>query len=280
MKTVRRSCRFLSFIFHAKPSTIPPDFGLVVLFVSANMKEGFMEEVIKVRQLTKSYGKKRAADGVSLTVGRGQVFGLLGANGAGKSTTVECILGTKTPDSGTVELLGLQPQRNRKKLFERVGVQFQETGYQEKITVRELCEATASLYKTAGNYSELLKRFGIGDKTKSFVSSLSGGERQRLFIALSLIPDPEVVFLDELTTGLDAKARRDVWKCLAGLREKGLSILLTSHFMDEVETLCDEICILKHGKTVFYGTVQEAVGKSPRESFEEAYLWYTQEESV
>jgi len=244
------------------------------------MKEGFMEEVIKVRQLTKSYGKKRAADGVSLTVGRGQVFGLLGANGAGKSTTVECILGTKTPDSGTVELLGLQPQRNRKKLFERVGVQFQETGYQEKITVRELCETTASLYKTAGNYSELLKRFGIGDKTKSFVSSLSGGERQRLFIALSLIPDPEVVFLDELTTGLDAKARRDVWKCLAGLREKGLSILLTSHFMDEVETLCDEICILKHGKTVFYGTIQEAVGKSPRESFEDAYLWYTQEESV
>lgn len=237
-----------------------------------------MEELIKVRQLTKSYGKKRAVDGVSLTVGRGQVFGLLGANGAGKSTTIECILGTKTPGGGSAELLGMHPKRDRKRLFERVGVQFQEANYQEKIAVGELCEMTASLYQNPGDPRELLRQFGIADKLKSPVGTLSGGERQRLFIVLALIPDPEVVFLDELTTGLDAKARRDVWSRLQKLRERGLCILLTSHFMDEVEALCDEICILKRGKTVFYGTVKEAVAQSPCESFEDAYLWYTEEE--
>lgn len=198
--------------------------------------------------------------------------------GAGKSTTIECILGTKTPDSGTVSVLGLNPCKDRKRLFEDVGVQFQEANYQEKITVAELCEVTASLYKNAADYHDLLRQFGIADKIKNPVDALSGGERQRLFIVLALIPNPEVVFLDELTTGLDAKARRDVWKCLSELKERGLTIMLTSHFMDEVEVLCDEICILKHGRIVFYGTVNEAVKASPCEKFEDAYLWFTDEE--
>ena len=134
----------------------------------------------------------------------------------------------------------------------KVGVQFQEAKYQELIKVEELCEMTAAVYKTTRNYEDLLKVFGIEHKKKSYVKELSGGERQKLFIVLALIPNPQVVFLDELTTGLDAKARRDVWNILDTLKKQGLSILLTSHFMDEIEALCDEILILKKGKTVFY----------------------------
>lgn len=239
-----------------------------------------MQEVMKVEQLTKSYGKLLAVNNVSFSLHKGMVFGLLGANGAGKSTTIECVLGTKKADSGQISILGLDPLFDRKKLFERVGVQFQETNYQEQITVGELCEVTASLYRKPANPSALLKRFGIADKQKSPVKDLSGGQKQRLFIVLALIPNPEVVFLDELTTGLDAKARRGVWKILQELKEKGLTILLTSHFMDEVEALCDQICILKKGEAVFYGTVSQAVQNSPYEQFEDAYLWYTDEEEI
>lgn len=237
-------------------------------------------ESIQVDRLNKSYGSIQAVKDVSITVGRGEVFGLLGANGAGKSTTLECILGTKKYDSGAVSILGMNPQKDRIRLFEKVGVQFQESSYQEKITVSELCEVTQSLYQAPTEYRELLKRFGLSDKQKNQVNELSGGQKQRLFIVLALIPNPEVVFLDELTTGLDARARRDVWKCLSELKGKGLTILMTSHFMDEVEALCDRICILKKGETVFYGTVNEAIKGSPFEKFEDAYLWYTDEEEV
>lgn len=237
-----------------------------------------MEKTIEVSKLCKSYGPVKAVENVNISVNRGEVFGLLGANGAGKSTTIECILGTKKQDSGTVSILGMNPQEERKKLFEKVGVQFQEANYQEKIRVDELCEVTASLYKTSLDYGALLKQFGLSDKLKSQVSELSGGQKQRLFIVLALIPNPEVVFLDELTTGLDARARRDVWKSLSALKEKGITILLTSHFMDEVEALCDKIMILKSGESVFCGTVQEAIAASPCEKFEDSYLWYTDEE--
>lgn len=237
-----------------------------------------MDEILKVEHIRKSYGDLIAVDDFSFTLESGKVFGLLGANGAGKSTVIECILGTKKADSGNVTMLGVNPATNRKKLFERVGVQFQEAHYQENIKVGELCEVTASLYKRPVDYNSLLKKFGIADKIDTLVKDLSGGQKQRLFIVLALIPDPELVFLDELTTGLDTRARRDVWKILARLKEKGLTILLTSHFMDEVEALCDEICILKKGKVVFYGTVSEAIRKSPFDKFEDAYLWFTDEE--
>ena len=237
-----------------------------------------MEAIIKADKLSRHYPGVKAVENVSFTVGRGEVFGLLGANGAGKSTTIECILGTKKQDSGNVSILGMNPQKDRKKLFENVGVQFQEANYQDKIKVEELCEVTASLYKTSLDYQELLKQLGLSDKLKSLVSELSGGQKQRLFIVLALIPKPEVVFLDELTTGLDARARRDVWKSLSDLKAKGLTVLMTSHFMDEVEVLCDKIMILKSGKNIFYGTVSEAVAQSPYDKFEDAYLWYTDEE--
>lgn len=238
-----------------------------------------MEEVIRAEGLSKSYGGRPAVQDVSITVERGTVFGLLGANGAGKSTAMECILGTKTPDSGTVSILGMNPVAARKRLFQKVGVQFQEANYQEKITVEELCEVTQSLYKDAAEYHVLLKRFGIADKLKSPVRELSGGERQRLFVVLALLPNPEVVFLDELTTGLDTKARRGVWKMLSELKANGLTVFLTSHFMDEVEALCDRICILKQGRNVFSGTVREAITSTPCEKFEDAYLWYAEEDA-
>lgn len=237
-----------------------------------------MQEIIKVRKLTKSYGKLLAVNNVSFSVDCGMIFGLLGANGAGKSTTIECILGTRKADSGEISVLGKHPLTNRKKLFRKVGVQFQETNYQEQITVAELCEVTASLYDEAENPQALLEKLGIANKQKSLVKDLSGGQRQRLFIALALIPKPKVVFFDELTTGLDSKARREVWKILSDLKGKGLTILLTSHFMDEVEVLCDRICILKKGETVFSGTVTQAIKNSPYDKFEDAYLWYTDEE--
>jgi ABC-2 type transport system ATP-binding protein len=237
-----------------------------------------MEEVIKVDQLSKRYGNLLAVDNISLSVKRGTVFGLLGANGAGKSTTIECILETKQADTGQVSILGYNPQKDRRKLFQKVGVQFQECDYQPEIKVAELCEETAGLYKTPADWGKLCGQFGIGNKIKNAVKSLSGGERQRLFIVLALIPNPEIVFLDELTTGLDAKARRDVWKILSDLKKKGLSILLTSHFMDEVEVLCDKICILKKGKVVFYGTVEESKVVSGSKKFEDAYLILSGEE--
>lgn len=233
---------------------------------------------IVVKNLTKKYGDHVAVDDLSFQVRKGEVFGLLGANGAGKSSTIECILGTRKMASGEVSILEMNPIKERTKVFERVGVQFQEAKYQEQVKVEELCEMTASVYRNPQNYESLLADFGIADKKKTLVKELSGGERQRLFIVLALIPNPELVFLDELTTGLDARARREVWNILLKLKKQGLSILLTSHFMDEVEALCDEILILKKGKTVFHGTVEEAKTESGKSQFEDAYLWFTDEE--
>lgn len=237
-----------------------------------------MQTVINVKQLSKSYGNLLAVDKVSLSVKRKTVYGLLGANGAGKSTMIECILGTKNADSGTVSVLGYDPKKDRRRLFQSVGVQFQESDYQPEIKVSELCEETACLYEAPASWKNLCEQFGIGAKIDTAVKSLSGGERQRLFIVLAFIPNPELVFLDELTTGLDAKARRDVWKILSELKNKGLTIFLTSHFMDEVEALCDEICILKKGKAVFYGTVEQAKKTANCEKFEDAYLMLAGEE--
>ena len=182
------------------------------------------------------------------------------------------MLGTKQADSGTIRLLGQDPSRRRRTLFQRVGVQFQEGDYHKEIKVSELCAETACLYRSPADWRKLCAQFGIGDKANTPDKGLSGGERQRLFIVLALIPQPELVFLDELTTGLDTKARRSVWKTLEHLKQQGLTIFLTSHFMDEVEALCDEICILKKGTPVFRGTVEQAKQQCGCERFEDAYL--------
>ncbi|MDW2798946.1 ABC transporter ATP-binding protein [Clostridium boliviensis] len=235
-----------------------------------------MDFVIKTEKLTKSYGSLTVLDQFDLSVRRGEIWGLLGTNGAGKSTAVECIIGTRKADYGTTEILGMDPQKDRKKVFQKVGVQFQENSYQDKIRVSELCETTACLYNNPMDSKLLLHQFGLSDKLNSMVNELSGGQKQRLFLVLALIPRPEVIFLDELTTGLDVRARRDVWNRILDLKENGLTVVLTSHFMDEVEMLCDKIMILKNGKTVFRGTVPEAISESHCPQLEEAYFYFTE----
>lgn len=239
-----------------------------------------MEKPLVVKGLRKSYGSIKAVDGLDLEVSRGEIFGLLGHNGAGKTTSIECILGVKRHDAGSVRLLGMDPVAGRKTVFEKVGVQFQQTNYHDKIKVCEICDVTFSLYRKPSDWRELLKYFGLSGMEQRTVSELSGGERQRLSVLLALIPNPELVFLDELTTGLDSKARRDVWKYLEGLKAKGLTVFLTSHYMDEVDALCDRVCILKKGRAVAMGTIKELVEQSPCDNLEEAYLWYSGEEEA
>ena len=219
-------------------------------------------------------------DGISFDVEKGTIFGLLGHNGAGKSTTLECILGTKSFEKGSVLLLGQSPNQNRKALFQRVGVQFQNASYPNKIRVGEICEINASLYKNAANWKSLLAEFGLADKAKSPVDSLSGGERQKLDILLAVMHRPEVVFLDELTTGLDPMARRKVWKYVRSLKDNGATVILTSHYMDEVEHLCDKVAILKQGKILATGTVEQVMKQSGAENMDDAFIAFAQEEAV
>ena len=238
------------------------------------------EPSIRVRNLTKSFGSRRVVDGLSFDVEKGQVFALLGHNGAGKSTTIDLILGLKTPESGTAKILGMDAARNRKQVFERVGVQLQHTQYQSAITVEEACIEYASLYAAPANYHQLLESFGLNELRKSFVSKLSGGERQKLSVVLALIGNPELVFLDELTTGLDVVARREVWRTLKHLKEQGLTIFLTTHYMEEAEALCDRVCIIKSGKKVAEGSIDEVVAAAGQNNLEEAYLFCMGEEEL
>ena len=238
------------------------------------------EPSVSVRNLTKSFTGRRVVDDLSFNVRKGEVFALLGHNGAGKSTTIDLILGLKTPDGGSAKLLGMDAAKNRKQVFERVGVQLQHTQYQPNITVEEACIEYASLYDAPADYPALLEQFGLGTLRKSFVSKLSGGERQKLSVVLALIGIPELVFLDELTTGLDVVARREVWRTLKQLKERGLTIFLTTHYMEEAEALCDRVCIIKLGKKVAEGTVGEVVTASGRKDLEEAYLFFMGEEEL
>lgn len=238
-----------------------------------------MTQMISVKQLKKSYGRKVAVDGISFAVEKGSIFGLLGHNGAGKSTTIECILGTKTFEHGEITVLGQNPLMNRQELFQRIGVQFQQAAYQYKIKVKEICAINHSLYKKADHWKTMLEEFELADKANAFVADLSGGEQQKLYIILAVMHHPELVFLDELTTGLDPKARRDVWKYIHQLKANGTTILLTSHYMDEVENLCDEIALLKQGKIQISGTVKEVIAKSGKSNMDEAFLYYAEEET-
>ena len=218
--------------------------------------------VIKVEKLVKEYKNITAVNDVSFSVEEGEIFGLLGPNGAGKTTTIECIEGLRKPDSGNVEVLGLNPLKDRKRLYNMIGVQLQETSYQDKIKVWEICQLFSTLYSKTISYELLLKDFGLYEKKDSYISKLSGGQKQAVSIVLALIPDPKIVFLDEITTGLDPQARRNVWEMIKKLKKKGKTVFMTTHYMEEAENLCDRICFIKSGKIRALGTVNELIKAS------------------
>lgn len=238
------------------------------------------EQCIQVKNLTKSFSGRKVINELSFEVNKGEVFALLGHNGAGKSTTIDLILGLKCPDEGNATILGMDAAKHRKKVFEKVGVQLQHTEYQNMMTVEEACIEYASLYKKPSDYKKLLHSFGLSDLKKSYINKLSGGEKQKLSVVLALIGNPEIVFLDELTTGLDVAARREVWRTLKHLKEKGLTIFLTTHYMEEAQALCDHVCIIKSGEKVIEGTIAEIVNASGKTDLEEAYLYFMGEEEL
>jgi ABC-2 type transport system ATP-binding protein len=206
--------------------------------------------VIQVSGLTKRYGAVAAVADVSVEVRDGEIFGLIGPNGAGKTTAMECIEGLRVPDAGRISVLGLDPLRDVSALQRRIGVQLQEAQLQKRIKVREALALWSSIYQTRVDGSRLLEQLGIAGKANAWFMTLSGGQKQRLFIALALIHDPELVFLDELTTGLDPQARRAIWELVRGIRDRGKTVFLTTHLMEEAERLCDRVAIIDHGRIV------------------------------
>ena len=207
--------------------------------------------VIQVTGFRKTYGSTVAVDDVSFEVRDGEIFGLIGPNGAGKTTTMECVEGLRKPDRGSIFVLGLDPVRDVYALQQRVGVQLQQAQLQKRIKVWEAVDFWASLYRRPSSDGDrLLEQLGLADKRDAWFMTLSGGQKQRLFIALALIHDPEVVFLDELTTGLDPQARRAIWDLVRDIRSRGKTVLLTTHLMEEAERLCDRVAIIDHGRIV------------------------------
>ena len=210
-----------------------------------------MLPVIQVSGVRKTYGSMVAVDEVSFDVNEGEIFGLIGPNGAGKTTTMECIEGLRTPDRGIISVLGLNPFCDVYKLQHRIGVQLQQAQLQKRIKVWEAVDLWASLYqKKRIDGERLLEQLGLVDKRNAWFMNLSGGQKQRLFIALGLINDPEVVFLDELTTGLDPQSRRAIWDLVRSIRERGKTVFLTTHLMEEAERLCDRVAIIEHGRII------------------------------
>ena len=217
--------------------------------------------VITVRSLEKRYGRTVAVADVSLDVHDGEIFGLIGPNGAGKTTTLECVQGLRHPDRGTITVLGLDPRRDATALRQRIGVQHQDAHLQKRIKVWEAVDLWSSLYdrRRVVDADALLARLGLDGKRDAWFMNLSGGQKQRLFIALALIHQPEVVFLDELTTGLDPQARRAIWELVGDIRARGTTVFLTTHLMEEAERLCDRVAIIEHGRVIEMGTPAELV---------------------
>jgi ABC-2 type transport system ATP-binding protein len=217
--------------------------------------------VIRVRDLTKRYGAVQAVAGIDFHVAPGEIFGLLGPNGAGKTTTVEILEGLRAPDGGEVEVLGLDVRRGADALKPRIGVSLQTAALYPKLTVTEVIDLFRSFYPKARPTAELIDALELGERRDAQTQVLSGGQRQRLGVALALVNDPELVFLDEPTTGLDPAARRSLWDLVQGLKADGRSVLLTTHYMEEAEILCDRLAIMDHGKILEMGTVDELISK-------------------
>jgi ABC-2 type transport system ATP-binding protein len=219
-----------------------------------------MPAVIQVSRVRKTYGRLVAVEEASFDVNEGEIFGLIGPNGAGKTTTMECIEGLRKPDRGTIAVLGMDPFRQVYQLQNRIGVQLQQAQLQKRIKVWEAVDLWASLYEKKGTDADrLLEQLGLTEKRNAWFMTLSGGQKQRLFIALALINDPEVVFLDELTTGLDPQSRHAIWDLVRGIRERGKTVFLTTHLMEEAERLCDRVAIMEHGRIIDIDTPDSLV---------------------
>ncbi len=223
------------------------------------------ELVIRVTDLKKHYGDVRAVDGVTFEVGKGEVFGMLGPNGAGKTTTIEVLEGLRPPDSGTVEVLGLDVRRHAQSVKQRIGVQLQSVSLYPRLTVTELLDLFGSFFQHHVPTKQLIDAVDLGERAKAWAMNLSGGQQQRLSIALALVNDPELVFLDEPTTGLDPQARRSLWDLIKALQERGTTVMLTTHYMEEATELCNRVAIMDHGHILEMGAVPELIGRRFRE---------------
>jgi ABC-2 type transport system ATP-binding protein len=213
-----------------------------------------VRSVIEVRNLRKAYAGTVAVDDVSFTVGEGEIFGILGPNGAGKTTTVECVEGLRKPDRGEISVLGLDPLRDHAELTQLVGAQLQESQLPAKLRVAEALDLYSSFYRAPADWRALLEALGLADKAGTPFGKLSGGQKQRLSVALALAGAPRIAVLDELTTGLDPQARRDTWELIEGVRDRGVTVVLVSHLMEEVERLCDRVALLDKGRVVALDT--------------------------
>ena len=223
------------------------------------------ESVIGVANLFKCYGDVKAVDGVSFTVGRGEVFGMLGPNGAGKTTTIEILEGLREPDSGEVTVFGMDVTRHAPSIKQRIGVQLQTVSLYPRLTVTELLDLFGSFYEHRLPTKQLIDAVDLGERARARSMNLSGGQQQRLSIALALVNDPELIFLDEPTTGLDPQARRSLWDLVKGLQARGKSVMLTTHYMEEAAELCDRVAIMDHGHILEMGTVPELIGRRFKE---------------
>jgi len=220
-----------------------------------------MPAMIEVQNLHKTYRDTVAVDDVSFTVQEGEIFGILGPNGAGKTTTVECIEGLRAPDTGRISVLGLDPRRDRAELTQRLGVQLQDSRLPDQLRVAEALRLNSAFYRNPADWHALMDTLGLKDKSKTPFSKLSGGQKQRLSIALALLGSPRVAVLDELTTGLDPQARRDTWELIEGVRDRGVTIVLVTHFMEEAERLCDRVALIDAGKVVAIDTPAGLAGR-------------------
>jgi ABC-2 type transport system ATP-binding protein len=217
--------------------------------------------VVQVDHLRKVYGTTVAVDDVSLSVNEGEIFGILGPNGAGKTTTVECAIGLRAADRGTLRVLGLDPQRQKAELHQLVGVQLQSSALPGKLRVGEILDLYRSFYRRPAELPELIDALGLADKLSAYYRSLSGGQRQRLSIALALVGSPRLAVLDEMTTGLDPQARRDTWNLIESIRDRGVTIVLVTHFMEEAERLCDRLTLIDRGRVVATDTPARLTGR-------------------
>jgi ABC-2 type transport system ATP-binding protein len=220
-----------------------------------------MPAMIEVQNLHKTYGDTVAVDDVSFTVQEGEIFGILGPNGAGKTTTVECIEGLRAPDTGRISVLGLDPRRDRAELTQRLGVQLQDSQLPDQLRVAEALRLNSAFYRNPADWHALMDTLGLTSKSKTPFGKLSGGQKQRLSIALALLGSPRVAVLDELTTGLDPQARRDTWELIEGVRDRGVTIVLVTHFMEEAERLCDRVALIDAGKVVAIDTPAGLAGR-------------------